>query len=248
MIKLMDYKPLLEKIQGIELPRHVGIIMDGNGRWAQKRLLPRSAGHREGANTFGKIARFARDCGIKYVTFYAFSTENWKRPEQEVRELMELLHKFLCDSYKYKDENIRTLFLGDLSPLSDELKAEVKRVEEGSRDNTGLTVNIALNYGSRDELVRAARALARDAKSGALDPEAIDEQAVSDRLYTAGMPDCDLIIRPSGEQRLSNFMLWQSAYAEFIFMDILWPDFGEEDFTKAMLEYARRSRRFGGIG
>ncbi|PWM36337.1 MAG: isoprenyl transferase [Clostridiales bacterium] len=244
----MDYKPLLERLKGIELPRHVGIIMDGNGRWAQKRMLPRSAGHREGANTFGKIARFARECGIKYITFYAFSTENWRRPEQEVRELMELLHKFLRDSYKYKDENIRTLFLGDLSPLSDALKAEIKRVEEGSADNTGLTVNIALNYGSRDEIVRAARALARDAKAGAIDPEAVDEQALSDRLYTAGMPDCDLVIRPSGEQRLSNFLLWQSAYAEFVFMDILWPDFGEEDFTNAVLEYARRSRRFGGIG
>ena len=161
---------------------------------------------------------------------------------------MELLHKFLRDSYKYKDENIRTLFLGDLSPLSDALKAEIKRVEEGSADNTGLTVNIALNYGSRDEIVRAARALARDAKAGAIDPEAVDEQALSDRLYTAGMPDCDLVIRPSGEQRLSNFLLWQSAYAEFVFMDILWPDFGEEDFTNAVLEYARRSRRFGGIG
>lgn len=243
----MNTSALLEQLRGVELPRHVGVIMDGNRRWAKKRFLPRGAGHREGANTFGKIARFARDCGVEYITFYTLSTENWSRPAEEVQELMDLLHKYLRESYKYKEENIRTRFIGNLETLSDTLRGEICQVEEGSRDNTGITVNIALNYGGRDEIVRAARLIAQEAARGTLSPDEISREVFESRLYTAGMPECDVVIRPSGEMRLSNFLLWQAAYAEFIFMDVLWPDFTEEDFTRAMLEYAGRSRRFGGV-
>ncbi len=243
----MDKQELIERLRGISLPQHVGIIMDGDGRWARQRMLPRSAGHREGAETFGKIARFARDCGIPYITFYAFSTENWKRPADEVKQLMDLLHKFLGDTYKYKEENIRVCFLGDLTRLRPDLQQDIEKLREESRQNTGITVNIALNYGGRDEIVRAARALCRQAAAGTLRPEEITEERLSEALDTAGMPECDVIIRPSGEQRLSNFLLWQAAYTEFIFMDTLWPDFTEEDFVQAMLEYAGRNRRFGGV-
>lgn len=243
----MDNSRLVEKLSGAALPRHVGVIMDGNGRWAQRRMLPRSAGHRAGADTFGKIARFARDCGIEHITFYTFSTENWKRPADEVAELMDLLHKFLQDAYQYKEENIRVDFLGELSRLRPDLRRDIEKLRRESAGNTGITVHVALNYGGRDEIVRAARALCRDAAAGRLDWQALDEQGFSDKLDTVGLPECDVIIRPSGEQRLSNFFLWQAAYAEFIFMDILWPDFTEKDFVDAMLEYAKRNRRFGGV-
>lgn len=243
----MDNRGLVEKLRGLKLPRHVGVIMDGNGRWAQRRMLPRSAGHRAGADTFGRIARFARDCGIEHITFYTFSTENWKRPADEVAELMDLLHKFLEDAYKYKEENIRVDFLGELSRLRPDLQQDIERLRRESAANTGITVHVALNYGGRDEIVRAARALCREAAEGQLNWQALDEQGFSAMLDTAGLPECDVIIRPSGEQRLSNFFLWQAAYAEFIFMDILWPDFTEKDFANAMLEYAKRNRRFGGV-
>lgn len=237
---------LLRQLGGLSLPRHAGVIMDGNGRWAQQRMLPRKAGHRAGAETLGTIARFARDAGIEYITFYTFSTENWKRPESEVQGLMELLHNYLSQSNKYIGENIRVRFLGDLSALSPELQEECRRTEEESRGNTGLNMNLALNYGGQDEIVRAAQSLARNVQAGALAPEDIDIPLFASRLYTAGMPECDVIIRPSGEMRLSNFLLWQAAYAEFVFMDTLWPDFTEQDFVRALMEYARRSRRFGG--
>jgi undecaprenyl diphosphate synthase len=242
-----ENKEWVERLRGIQLPQHVGVIMDGNGRWAQKRMLPRSAGHREGAEALGRIVRFVRDCAIPYITFYTFSTENWKRPADEVEQLMNLLHKFLGDTYKYKEENIRVCFLGDPSRLRPDLQRDMKKLEEESRGNTGLTVNIALNYGGRDEIVRAARSLCREAAAGRLRPEDLDEERFAGALDTAGMPECDVVLRPSGEQRISNFLLWQAAYAEFIFMDTLWPDFTEKDFAEAMLEYARRNRRFGGV-
>lgn len=244
--KAEDFSALLQQLEGIMLPRHVGIIMDGNGRWAQQRMLPRKAGHRAGAETFGRMVRFAQNIGLEYITFYTFSTENWKRPQSEVRDLMDLLHNYLSQSYKYKEENIRTRFLGDLTALSPELQEQCRAVEEGSRDHTGVTVNVALNYGGRDEIVRAAQSIARDVQDGVLSPDVIDTALFSSRLYTAGMPDCDVVIRPSGEMRLSNFLLWQAAYAEFIFLDILWPDFTEQDFVNSLLEYAKRTRRFGG--
>lgn len=243
----MNNSELIKKLEGAPLPRHVGVIMDGNGRWAQKRMLPRSAGHKAGAEVFRKIARFARDCGVTVITFYTFSTENWKRPENEVQELMRLLHKFLMETNKYRDENVRLCFLGDLSPLGDSLKKEIDSAVKGSAKNTGITVNIALNYGGRDEIARAAKKLARQAAAGEISPDGINEETFSEYLDTAGLPDCDLVIRPSGEQRLSNFLLWQAAYAEFVFMDILWPDFTEADFVQAMLCYQNRSRRFGGV-
>lgn len=243
----MQNSELIKRLSGVAMPAHVGIIMDGNGRWAQKRGLPRTAGHRAGANVFGTIAKFARDCGIKYITFYTFSTENWKRPDDEVRELMRLLHKFLKDSYKYKDENIRMRFLGDIAALNNELREDISGVQRDSEKNTGITVNMAINYGGRDEIVRAARAIAGRVRVGEISPEEIDESLFCAALDTEEIPDCDLIIRPSGERRTSNFLIWQAAYAELVFMDILWPDFTPQDFTEALLEYAGRSRRFGGV-
>jgi len=241
-----EREELLRQLEGVALPRHVGVIMDGNGRWASRRMLPRKAGHRAGAEVLGTIARFARDAGIEYITFYTFSTENWKRPQSEVQGLMELLHNYLSQSNKYIGENIRVRFLGDLSALSPQLQEQCRHVQEESQGNTGLNMNLALNYGGQDEIVHAARSLARDVQAGLLAPEDIDAPLLSSRLYTAGMPECDVIIRPSGEMRLSNFLLWQAAYAEFVFMDTLWPDFTERDFVRALTEYAHRSRRFGG--
>ena len=229
------------------LPNHIGIIMDGNGRWAKRRGLPRQAGHKAGSNVFKKIARYCNKLGIRYLTVYAFSTENWSRPPEEVRGIITLLREFLSDAANYRDENIRTLFVGDLSVFDDDIRAKVKECEEVSASHTGLTLNVAINYGGRDELVRAARQLAAEAAAGTLKPEEIDEAAFASRLYTRGQPDVDLIIRPSGEERLSNFLLWQSAYAEFVFMDTLWPDFDERCMDRALDEFAKRNRRFGGI-
>lgn len=229
------------------LPRHIGIIMDGNGRWAKQRGLPRSVGHKAGAETFRKIATFCRDIGIPYLTAYAFSTENWKRPQEEVDAIMDLLREYLDDTAKHQGEDVRTCFIGDREPLAADLREKIRRVEEESAHNRTITVNIALNYGGRDELVHAARRLAREAAAGRLDPESIDEEMVSNALYTAGQPDPDVIIRPSGEKRLSNFLTWQSAYAEFVFLDVLWPDFDQNHLCSALWEYARRDRRFGGI-
>ncbi len=229
------------------LPRHIGIIMDGNGRWAAKRGLPRKMGHQEGAKTFGKIVRYARDLGIGAVTVYAFSTENWKRPRDEVDALMDLLRRYLGELRQHKDDNARLLILGDRNPLPEDLRQTILQAEQESRENTGITVNVALNYGGRDEIVRGARQLAEACLKGELRPEEIDEERFSAALYTAGQPDPDFIIRPSGEMRLSNFMLWQAAYAELIFMHVLWPDFTPEHLNWALWEYAGRNRRFGGV-
>ncbi len=228
------------------LPVHIAIIMDGNGRWAKKRGLPRSAGHSAGASTFKSIARYCNKIGIKYLTVYAFSTENWKRSAEEVNGIMNLLRSYLANSKNFKGENIRLGFIGDFSRLDDDIKKMIVDAEEDSKDATGLYVNIALNYGGRDELVHAARRIAQEAAEGRLTPDDITEATISERLYTADVPDPDLVIRPSGEYRLSNYLIWQTAYAEFWFTDVLWPDFSSKDIDEAVAEYARRDRRFGG--
>lgn len=230
------------------LPAHVGVIMDGNGRWAKRRGLPRKMGHKVGAETFRTIVRYANRIGLRYMTMYVFSTENWSRPKDEVNAIMDLLRKYLEDVDSYRSENIRIRFLGDLTVFDAKMQAKMAEIEKTSQDNTGLTLNLAVNYGGRSELTSAARQLALDAAAGKIRPEEITEQVLADRLYTKGEPDVDLIIRPSGEYRLSNFLIWQSAYAEYVFMDeILWPDFKPADLDRALEEYQCRNRRFGGV-
>jgi len=231
------------------LPRHIGIIMDGNGRWAQKRLLPRSAGHREGAQTFRKITRYCNQIGIEYLTVYAFSTENWKRPQGEIDALMKLFKEYLEEALRdFRDENIKTRFIGDTSAFSPELQELIRETEEASANKTGLVLNIAMNYGGRAELTEAVKRIAEDVKNGVITTEDITDKMISDRIYTGGQPDPDLIIRPSGEYRTSNFLLWQSAYSEYVFMDeILWPDFTTENLEEAIDIYCKRNRRFGGV-
>ena len=236
-----------EKQAPAVLPKHIGIIMDGNGRWAKLRGLPRFAGHKIGAKTFKTITRYCNQVGVRYLTVYAFSTENWKRPQEEVDAILKLLDEYLDDAENFKKENVRTRFIGDLSALGEPFIQKIRHVEEMSKDFTGLTLNIAFNYGGRDEIVRGVRKIAERCRAGELDPDSITEETISSQLDTAGQPDVDLIIRPSGELRLSHFMLWQSAYAEYIFMDILWPDFAERDLDRALAEFARRNRRFGGV-
>ena len=236
------------KIENIKLPVHIGIIMDGNGRWAQKKALPRSAGHKAGANNFRKIAKYCSKIGIKYLTVYAFSTENWKRPFNEVNFLMNLFKQYLDECLSdFKEENIKVLFFGDKSAFSDDLKKLMYEVEEVSKDCTGMTLNIAMNYGGRKEILKALNSILDDIKKGKIFTDKISEDMVSERLYTKGQPDPDLIIRTSGEYRTSNFLLWQSAYSEFIFSNKLWPDYKSEDLDKALIEYSLKNRRFGGI-
>ena len=230
------------------MPSHIGFIMDGNGRWAKQRGLARTMGHAAGARTFRKIVKACEARGVRSATFYAFSTENWKRPQEEVDAIMNLLRDYLKESLAdFKAENIRTKFIGDRAPLAPDILALMEEAEAETAHKTGLTLNIALNYGGRHELVLAMRSLADRVKSGEMSSEDITEQCISDTLDTAGQPDPDLIIRPSGEYRTSNFLLWQSAYAEFVFMDVLWPDFTEEHLDRAILQYAGRNRRFGGV-
>ncbi|HIZ84840.1 MAG TPA: isoprenyl transferase [Firmicutes bacterium] len=231
----------------LRLPRHIAIIMDGNGRWAKRRFLPRSAGHRAGAKTFQDIAHYANQIGVKYMTVYAFSTENWKRPKEEIDNLMNLMRDYLKDAKNFKEENIQVQFIGDLSVLPEDMQELIREDEELSASATGMHLNIAVNYGGRDEIVRAVRRLTEKVKAGEMQPADIDEQAVSRELYTAGQPDPDLIIRPSGEYRLSNYLIWQAAYAEFWFSDILWPDFKPKHLMQAIEAYNGRSRRFGGV-
>ena len=232
----------------IILPKHVGIIMDGNGRWAKLRGLPRKAGHREGAQTFRTITRYCSQVGIRYLTVYAFSTENWKRPEDEVGALMGLFKAYLKEALEdFQDDDIVVRFIGDKSGFSPELQALMTENEESSKNRDGMVLNIAMNYGSRDEIVRAVRQISEEVRSGALRPEDVSEQLISDRLYTAGQPDPDLIIRPSGEYRISNFMLWQAAYTEFVIMNKLWPDFTKADLDEALRIYSQRNRRYGGV-
>lgn len=230
------------------LPRHVGIIMDGNGRWAKKRGLPRPAGHTAGAAVFKNIVRYSSSIGIRYLTIYAFSTENWKRPPEEVGGLIRLFKQYLEDALRdFLNENIKVQFIGDTSAFPKDLQNLISETEQVSKNRTGMVLNIALNYGGRAEIAHAVKLLAREVKSGSLDPESIDEASIEQFLYTSGQPDPDLIIRPSGENRISNFLLWQSAYSEYVIMDILWPDFKPRDLDRALEEYARRSRRFGGV-
>lgn len=231
----------------IHLPRHIAIIMDGNGRWARKRALPRSAGHSAGSKNFKDIARYCNKIGLEYLTVYAFSTENWKRPKEEVDNIMNILRDYLKDAKNFKDENIRVKFIGDIEVLPEDIVYLIHDAEENSKDATGLNLNIALNYGGRDELVHAFRKLAEKVKTDELSPDDITEETVSNALYTAGQPDPDFIIRPSGEYRLSNYLIWQSAYAEFWFSDILWPDFKPKHLDKAIEDYNKRNRRFGGV-
>ncbi len=229
------------------LPEHIGFIMDGNGRWAKKRLLPRKFGHVEGAKTFKKIVRYCRDIGIKCISFYAFSTENWKRPEDEVNAIMNLFMQYLDEAKEHFVEETKIVFIGDKSALSAPLREKMIEVENDTKDFDKMTLLLAVNYGGRDEIARAARIIAEKAKSGEIDPDKINEDTVSEYLYTSGCPDVDLLIRPSGEQRTSNYLIWQCAYAELYFSDVLWPDFTPDELNKALFEYAGRSRRFGGV-
>ena len=230
------------------LPEHLGIIMDGNGRWAKKRGLPRPAGHTAGAAVFKTITRYCSSIGIKYLTVYAFSTENWKRPQDEVGALITLFQQYLEDALRdFLNENIKVHFIGDTTAFPDKLQKLIFETEQVSEKRTGMVLNIALNYGGRAEITHAVKLLAQDVKNGKLTPEQIDDTSIEQRLYTAGQPDPDLIIRPSGENRVSNFMLWQSAYSEYMTMDVLWPDFKPKDLDRALNDYANRNRRFGGV-
>ena len=232
----------------LNVPEHVAVIMDGNGRWAKKRFLPRNAGHAAGAKTVEKIIEDAHDLGIKYITMYAFSTENWNRPESEVKALMKLLRNYLKDCIERANKNdMKCLVIGDKSRLDEDIIKRINELEECSKDNKGITFIIALNYGSRDEITRATKKMALDVKAGKLNPEEITEKTIESYLDTAGIPDPDLLIRTSGEIRLSNYLLWQLAYTEFYFTDVLWPDFNKEELKKAIVKYNQRDRRFGGI-
>ena len=237
----------MEEYQQLAKGLSVGIIMDGNGRWAKQRGLPRTAGHKKGAEVFRDIVRYCNDLGMSSVTFYAFSTENWARPTEEVESIMRLFGNYLTMAYDYKKENNRLVFLGDRSSLSKSLQDKMNDLEEKTKNNTGMFLNIAVNYGGRQEILRAAQTLAQRVKDGQLEPQDITQELFEDCLYTRGQKDPDFILRPSGEMRLSNFMLWQASYSEFISMDVLWPDFQREDLDRALQEFQKRSRRFGGL-
>ncbi len=230
------------------IPEHVGIIMDGNGRWAQKRALPRSVGHKFGAQNFRKITRYISKRGVKILTLYAFSTENWKRSADEVGALMKLFKQYLIDSLTdFRDDDIKVVFIGDRSAFDQKLIELINENEEVSRNRKGMLLNIAMNYGSRAEILMAVKQLCREVRDNGLDPDSITEEDISSRLYTGGLADPDLIIRTGGEFRLSNFLLYQSAYSEFYSTETLWPDFHNEDFDKAIEEFNKRNRRFGGV-
>lgn len=227
-------------------PRHIAIIMDGNGRWAKKRGLPRTAGHAAGAETFRRIANYCRELGVEYLTVYAFSTENWKRSAEEISGIMRLLRRYLEEALADMDKNrVRFKFFGDLSKLSPELQALCRNAENRSSEYD-VQVNFCLNYGGRDEIIHAVKGFMADVAAGKARAEDLNEQVLAGYLYSAGVPDPELIIRPSGEQRTSNFLLWQSVYSEYVFMDVLWPDFSTGDLDRAIEEYHRRNRRFGG--
>lgn len=232
--------------QEMNTPRHIAIIMDGNGRWAKQRGLPRSAGHAAGAETFRKIANYCRTLGVEYLTVYAFSTENWKRSQEEIAGIMKLLGTYLREALQDMEKNrVRFRFFGDLTKLSPDLQNLCRDAESRSCEYD-VQVNFCLNYGGRDELVRAAKAYAQDVAEGKRSADDLTEESFENYLYSAGVPDPELIIRPSGEMRTSNFLLWQSAYSEYVFMDVLWPDFMPKHLDAAIEEYHRRNRRFGG--
>lgn len=237
-----------ETLDPNNIPRHIGIIMDGNGRWAKRRGLPRSAGHRAGAETLKKIVKYCDKIGVKCITAYAFSTENWNRPQNEVDALMDLLYMYLQQvEEQFAGTNVILRVIGDRSRLSEKINKAIDYAEDYTKDNSGLILNVALNYGGRDEITRAAQLVAKDVADGKLSPDAISEETLSKYMYTEALPEVDLIIRPSGEYRLSNFLLWQAAYAEFWFNNINWPDFSEKHMEQAVLDYQKRNRRFGKV-
>ena len=237
----------LQNTGALAAPKHIAIIMDGNGRWAKQRGLPRTAGHSAGSEAFRRIAAHCNELGVQYLTVYAFSTENWKRSTEEVEGIMKLLGKYLQEFLRDMEKNrIRICFYGDLSRIDPKLRAMCEESQTRSQDY-GVQVNICLNYGGRAELVRAAQLFAKEVAEGRRQPEELTEELLSSYLYSADVPDPELIIRPSGEQRTSNFLLWQSAYSEYVFMNVLWPDFGPAELDAAIAEYHRRNRRFGGV-
>ncbi len=234
--------------KNLNIPEHVAIILDGNGRWAKKRMLPRNAGHAQGSKVVEQICEDAFDLGIKYLTVYAFSTENWKRPQNEVDALMKLLDKYLKNCIERSTKNnMRVRVIGDISALDEKMQEKIVRLENTTKDNTGLNFTVALNYGSRDEMLRAVKGCVNSCISGEMDIDDIDESIFERYLDTKGIPDPDLLIRTSGEKRLSNFLLWQLAYTEFYFTDVLWPDFNKKELEKAIDYYAKRDRRYGGV-
>jgi undecaprenyl diphosphate synthase len=245
--KVNFLKPKLDSIDKNNLPEHIGIIMDGNGRWAKRRGMPRIAGHRVGAQNLRKLVEFCDELGIKVLTAYAFSTENWKRSKKEVDSLMSLMLEYLIDAEKeLSGKNVMIKVIGDVKKLSPEIQKQIKKTEKISKDNTGLRLNLAINYGGRSEIISAVKNISIDVKSGKIKTQDIDEELVSQYMYTYDINDPDIIIRPSGELRISNFLLWQSAYSEFWFSNILWPDFKPKDLLKAIRDYQKRDRRFGG--
>ena len=232
----------------MRVPQHIAIILDGNGRWARSKGMPRNYGHAQGSKNVEKICEEAWRMGIKYLTVYAFSTENWNRPKDEVDALMKLLRNYMKTCLKTAAKNdMKVRVIGDIKPLDDDIKNRIRELEAATVDNGGLNFTIALNYGSRDELTRAAKRMAQDCAAGKLDPEKIDESVYGSYLDTHDIPDPDLMIRTSGEQRLSNYLLWQLAYSEFYFTDVAWPDFDKEEFIKALEKYNKRDRRYGGV-
>ena len=232
----------------MKIPQHVAIILDGNGRWAKGKGMPRNYGHAQGSKNVERICEESWRMGIKYLTVYAFSTENWNRPAEEVGGLMRLFKEYLEEALRdFMDENIRVRFIGDVSAFPAEVRQLIEEVEEASAPKTGMVLNLAMNYGGRAEITRAAKRFAQEVQQGRRSPEELTEELFSQYLYTGGQPDPDLIIRPSGEERLSNFLLWQSAYAELVYFDILWPDFKTSDLDEALAIYASRQRRFGGV-
>lgn len=235
-------------LSNLKIPNHVAIILDGNGRWAKKRLMPRNYGHMQGAKVVEQICEDADSIGIKYLTVYAFSTENWNRSQDEVDALMKLLRNYLKDCIKRaNNNNMRVRVIGEKSRLNDDIRSKIAELEECSENNTGLNFTIALNYGSRDEIARAVKKMARDVEDGKISSDDVDESLISEYLDTKGIPDPDLLIRTSGEERLSNFLLWQLAYTEFYFTDVLWPDFNKNELVKAVEKYSSRDRRFGKV-
>lgn len=241
-------KKISKEIDMTRLPVHIGVIMDGNGRWAKKRGLPRSAGHKAGADSLKKIVTHCNNMGIKYITVYAFSTENWSRPQDEVDYLMNLLLGYLRDAENtLAGENVVIKAIGSRAELSEEIQEQIIKTEKFTENNTGIVMNIALNYGAREEITCAVKEIAEGVKNGTISPEDITEEDITERLYTKGQPAPDLLIRTSGEIRLSNFMLWQLAYSEMYFSDKLWPDFNTNDLEEAIIEFQRRDRRFGGV-
>ena len=249
MLKMKNlFKKTEHKVDFENLPQHIGIIMDGNGRWAKKRGLPRSSGHAAGAKTFERIVEDAGNIGIKVVTVYAFSTENWNRPQEEVNALMALLEDYLDHGLeRLAGRDVKIHFVGNPSAFSAEFQKKLCDMEKATQNNGGLLLNVALNYGSREEITSAVKQIAQKVEEGSLSIDDITEATVSEHLYTSGQPDPDLIIRPSGEFRLSNFLMWQGAYSELWFSDCLWPDFSKDDLLKSIADFQKRNRRFGGV-